>query len=731
MSFLKLLRSEIENALLILIRATLGKLISTLKEEPPVANDTANYARAVFGQGLGMGWGDEAEAWARSKLGEGSYKDIREGINKNYAEFSERNPILAPVAEFAGGVLPLAASYVATPFSGGAAAPAAALTTARAAGPLAKLASSIPGVGGALTVAKNIVSNPYGRGIVVGGTTGAVSGAGSAEPDRRGEGAVFGTAIGAGLGGAIPIAFRSTSSALNWLRDRFSKNNQYLDDKAAGKIVSSMQKAEVTPDQLRARISEDELISVPSMLANADRSLVTLGETVANKGGRGPEIMAKGIAEQREGARDRVIDQIRKNYRTSGDFYGDEEKIIESLRINAKPSYDRAYAFGEVKDPEVLKFMERPQFKEALDLYEKSLVARGKNLPTVPVLDASGKEIGTRVAPTVQILDEVKKNLDDLIEKQTDSVTRKRTKLGDAYKEEKNLFLDELDKSVPDYGVARALFKGDAEVRDALRSGMNDFNKLDHEQITKLMKSMGPSEREAFVTGSVRNLQSAIMGPSQDFNAAQRIIGSPKTRERLLALAEGNQSQFKLLHAVLERESELFEAGSKMISGSPTARRTAAAKAFDGDEGAGNFIASAVTGGWANSLLQTAARVIRSGSISDDVAERVATMLSSTDPAKNAAAVTVLEDYAIKAARAAQRLEKVETNAVRAAATTIQPAPRDSSNIQDIDADIEKRNKAEKDENLSDIDEDIRKRDEQIRKDEKAKKLKDAIGTPR
>ena len=200
-----------------------------------MANDTANYARAVFGQGLGMGWGDEAEAWARSKLGEGSYKDIREGINKNYAEFSERNPILAPVAEFAGGVLPLAASYVATPFSGGAAAPAAALTTARAAGPLAKLASSIPGVGGALTVAKNIVSNPYGRGIVVGGTTGAVSGAGSDEPDRRGEGAVFGTAIGAGLGGAIPIAFRSTSSALNWLEIVFQKTINILTIKLRAK----------------------------------------------------------------------------------------------------------------------------------------------------------------------------------------------------------------------------------------------------------------------------------------------------------------------------------------------------------------------------------------------------------------------------------------------------------------------------------------------------------------
>ena len=698
-----------------------------------MANDAANYARAFLGQGVGMGWGDEAEARARSIAGEGSYEDIYKDINKNYAEFSERNPILAPVAEFAGGVLPLVASYVATPFSGGAAAPAAALTTARAAGPLAKLGASIPGVGGALTVLKNIASNPYGRGAVVGGTQGAVAGAGAEEPGRRGEGAAFGSAIGGALGGTLPIVFRGVGSGYNWLRDRFSKSDEYLDARAVGKVAGAVQKAKVTPDQLLARIDEDELRGVPSMFANADRSLVTLGETVANKGGRGPDIMAKAVSDQSEGARDRVLGQVKKTYGTQGDFYGDEEKIIESLRTKAKPHYDLAESHGEVKDPKVLEFMELPQFKKALDLYEESLAARGKKLPTVPVFDASGKEIGTRVAPTVKILNEVKKNLDDLIEKQTDNVTRKRTTLGDAYKEEKNLFLTELDRAVPDYAVARALFKGDAEVRDALRSGMNDFNKLDPEQITKLMKIMGASEREAFVTGSIRNLQSTIMGPSQNINAAQKIIGSPNTREKLLALTEGNQSQFKLLQAVLERESELFQQGNKMISGSPTARRSAAAKEFDGDDGASNFIASAVTGGWTNSLLQTASRVIRSGSISDDVAERVATMLSSTDPVKNAAAVKVLEDYGIKAATTAKNLGKAETGTIRATAIAIQPSPRDSSNLGDIDEDIIKRNEIRNKETLPDIDEDIRKReeDDKIKKDERERKaeiLKKAAG---
>jgi len=685
-----------------------------------MANDAANYARAFAGQGLGMGWGDEAEALARSKAGEGSYEDIRSDINKKYAAFSERNPVLAPLTEFAGGLAPMALGYIAAPFTGGASLPAAAAATARSAGALARLASSVPGVGGALTTAKNIVSTPIGRGAVVGGTTGAVSGAGSAEPDRRGEGAAYGTAIGSVLGGAIPAVIRGGGGAYNWLKDRLSKSDEYLDAKAVEKISGAMQKSNVTPDQLRERIAKDQAMGVPSMLTNTDKSLVTLGETVANKGGRGPDIMAKGVTEQSEGARERVLGQVKKNYKTQGQFYQEERKIIDDLRTKASPYYDAAYKFGEVTDPKVLEFMKIPQFKEGYKAGQELLAADNRKIPGM----------GDNNPPnfSVEMLDQVKRGLDRLIEGQEKTLGG-YTDLGKVYIKQKNLFLTELDRAVPEYGKARAIFAGDAEVRDALRSGMKDFNKFDHEEIQILMKSMSQAEKEAFTTGSVRNLQSAIMDPSQNINAAQKLIGSPETRAKLLALAEGNQSQFNLLQTVLERESELFREGSKMISGSATARRAAAAKAFDGDEGPGNLIVSAVTGGLMNSLLQKTNRLIQSGSISDDVAERVATMLSSKDPAKNAAAVKVLEEYGIKAAKAAERAGERETGVIRAASISAQPSPRDFSIEGDIDEEIEKRRKKEKDENLPDIDVDIaRRKDEMQKKQEKAKQIKDSIG---
>jgi len=641
-------------------------------------SDTANYLRAALGQGLGMGWGDEAEAWVRSKLGEGSYEDIYKDINKNYAEFSERNPILAPVAEFAGGVLPLAASYVATPFSGGVAAPAAALTTARAAGPLAKLASSIPGVGEALTVVKNIVSNPYGRGAVVGGTTGAVSGAGSAEPDRRGEGAAYGATIGAPLGVAIPAVLRGGSGVLTAIRDRvpMMQGEKYLENRAAAKISDAMRKDDTDLKGVVERLQKDKDMDVPSILANANRPLEDLAERVVGRGGKGARIIERELEEQGGGARDRVLGQVKKTYGTKGDFYGDEEKVVESLRTKAQPYYEAAYLRGEVDDPKVLKFMELPQFKEGYKEAQALLAADNKKIPGMTQDNPSGF--------TVEMLDNIKIGLDRMIEKQEKPLGG-YTRLGRVYIKQKNLFLEELDRAVPEYGLARAIFKGDAEVRDALRSGMNDFNKLDPEQITKLMKSMGLSEREAFTTGSVRNIQSTIMNSSGNINAAEKLVGSPETRAMLLALAEGNQSKFDLLRIALERESQLFQESRRMLSSSTAAGRNAAERGLAGRNAATDFGANLATGSLTGSLFRTAAQAIRRGGISDALAERVAEKLASKTPNNVAAGVQFLEDFAAKSAQNAKNFNKIEASGVFATTSAAQSAPRYLADPTDTD----------------------------------------------
>ena len=146
----------------------------------------ANLARSVA-QGLYFGFGDELVAGAGALLG-GDYDKILQSEREQIGGFQQKYPKSALGTEVGGAVLPNVASWLASPFTGGTSGVATTTaTTAR----LAPLISKI--LGGAGTAQ---------RGAVVGGTQGALYGAGTATGGLmdRGQGAVGGSIIGAPLG---------------------------------------------------------------------------------------------------------------------------------------------------------------------------------------------------------------------------------------------------------------------------------------------------------------------------------------------------------------------------------------------------------------------------------------------------------------------------------------------------------------------------------------------------
>jgi hypothetical protein len=136
-----------------------------------MADPIVGTSRAVLGQGLGMGWGDEAEAWIRSKLGNESYEDSLKKIRSEYGQYSQEHPYVAGASEFAGGALPGLAMMAFPP--------------TRQAGVQQVEKSAIPA---------------WAKLAGAGGVTGAVSGAGAAEEGQRGSGAFTGGVMGTTLG---------------------------------------------------------------------------------------------------------------------------------------------------------------------------------------------------------------------------------------------------------------------------------------------------------------------------------------------------------------------------------------------------------------------------------------------------------------------------------------------------------------------------------------------------
>ena len=698
-------------------------------------SDSLNFARALIGQGLGMGWGDEAEAWLRSRVTGVPYEEERRRINEEYGRFGQRYPIMQPAAEFAGGALPALAAFAATPATGGAAAPAAAATGARAASALGRIAQALgrrpvartavggaagagagavsdeemalPNAvmlgtlgavsGGAAPLIRRALTTPYGRGAAIGATQGAIAGAGSAEPETRESGAMAGATLGAGVGAVLPAGTRAARSGWDWLRERVSPSEETIQRGAAERINRALQEAGIRPSDIPTRIAQDRAMGVPSLPANVDPTLVDLSEIVAQRSGPSARRMEEALREQQGGARERVYGQVRQGLQP-GEYYSDEARLVQQLRQSAAPAYQRAYSFGEVDDPQIMQLLELPQYRGAWNIARRladsdAAAARAQAIRSGTEFDPeqfrlreiyrvtgrnpeTGEDILELAAtvPDVRTLDYMKRALDAQITAGYASPDAASRAGASSLRELRDALRDRTKELVPEYRQALDRYRGDVEILDAMRSGMNDFNRLDSEQISTLYRGMNDAERHAFRTGAARNIYGIIMDPSNNIDAARRLVGSPEMRRRLESIFD-SPAQYRLFEAALQREAQLFQQTNRILQGSRTVRGTQGRERFEAGTDVGEAAADLASGGWGRSLINMVVRGIRGANISDEIADRVATMLTADNPADVAAAVRILENASQRAATAERRLGAGEVGAIGGTATAIFPAP--------------------------------------------------------
>lgn len=639
-----------------------------------MAEDLTNISRALFGQGLGMGWGDEAEAWLRSKLGGQDYEKELSKIGQEYAKFAEERPVLAPALEFTGGAMPALAALAATPFTGGATAPAAAAAGSRLLAPAL-------------------------RGALLGGATGAVAGAGAAEPESRLSGAMQEGLGGAILGGAIPGVSRVGGELLDYGRGMLRKSPDVIERKAIQRIAQAAEDKGVSPQELLAKYGIEEASGRPGMLA---LQLPKLAETVAQRGGRGAEKMERELDAVREGGgkyksqRQRLFDRTRQL--STKKFYTEQEDLLENLRQNARPAYEDAYSFGEITDPKIMTMLERnpdfsDAFKEAQLISKREAAAaelRGEDpgqyllRPIYQTILQEGKEPIEKVTavPTLRELDYIKRGMDAKI----DALYRTNPAQAKSLKEVRNSFRDYLDKITEvngesAYKKARNQYAGDMEMLDAIDLGKNKFNKMTKEELAAKYKGMTESEKAAFRTGVVQNMYDAIMIPKNNQNFATAFL-TPDMQDKLKVLMP-SEAHRKLFTAAMKREADLFMTTNNILKGSATAQRTEMKKAFEDRPEIAQAVAEAITSGPA-SIMKQAANVATRATMTDKIADRVADLLTSNKPEEVAAAVKLIEQYNQKAGQSLMRQGRGEAAAVMGTAAMQPKAPEEERPARDI-----------------------------------------------
>lgn len=536
------------------------------------------YGRAAL-QGLSMGFADEIEARARAAAGQGSYEQILSEIQSAKQRFEQENPIGSLATEVVGGVP--------TMFLGG-------LGTARAASLLPRVASQL-----------SQRQLRYGGAAATGGVTGAISGAGTAQPGERLEGA----AIGAGTGAALGPVGESVSQVAQAGGRRVAQGARSLlgadqtsafRQRADEKLIQALQRDGFTPSQIAEKltIAQRSGYKPETIVDIGGENTQRLADVVAQYPGAAQ--LARDLTEERvSGQAGRMIGDFQKAFRFQGSAVDLADDIAANRTTMAAPLYKQAYEEGGViNDKRIDKFFELSAFKDAYKTARELAELDGFQLP------ANINDLKAFGGYDLRTLDYIKRGLDDVLFVRSTPTSGTGKQVVSKLKEKRREFVGVIDEvGPPSYKQARDVFAGQSEILDAIKMGQK-FTNLSPDQLKKSFSKMTQGEKDGFRAGVYESVKENINKGADGANALRRVWASPQKREQLKVIV-GDDNWNQLTNA-LAREKIIFQTGARITGGSQTMPRQLAQREFEGvDELVPLVEQKGVIGGPVNYLLRS------------------------------------------------------------------------------------------------------------------------------
>jgi hypothetical protein len=550
----------------------------------PQGGENTQRARA-FGKGLLFDFADELEAGARmvasGQMSSDEYYRLKEQINNDYNAWAKANPEEALPLELAGGI------------SG----------------------SFIPGigvVGKAYQAATGIgkVAGVGARAALVGGSTGALSGIGQAKtlgdiPQSLIENAALGAAFSAPVAKVVEYGGRGLNTAAQKLNERFGPGLEVFDemtgefvrvpeipltaaDRKAAEILTEAA-GEQGPQRAIGLTALANRQGVPSVLGTSNPELAALTEKVLAKQSSGKDTLAKSLIQPRVDTPERVSATFKETLPEAGDFFDEQQAVTDRLRAIGNTEYQKAFEFGEVRDPQIDEVIYNPElaniWKEAQR--QARLDNRELKVALEPVFDEGGALVGSRptgdLIPDVETLHSFKRQLDTAI---TAAFRRGAGDEGTSLKNLRDKMVARLDAIVPDYKVARGKYRGDLEVREALKGGLGILSStVQARDLKKSFAAMSDAEKEAFKTGALEAVTRSI-DKSTGGNLANRLAGAKGNLDKFKAIMGPEEAKF--FERVIAKEKELYERTSKITGGSRSIPLAEGLDALDNMIQAGN-----------------------------------------------------------------------------------------------------------------------------------------------
>jgi hypothetical protein len=506
-----------------------------------------------LGQGVGMGWTDEAVSGlsgATAAAQGGSFSDAydlaQEKQRQELGAERQANPIMSAVGEVGGaviGALPLAT-----------------------AGAARFLPSTTSGIRGLLARSAT--------GLADGAALGAVSGAGQARAGERGSGALQGAAIGGVAGAAAPAiasTLRAGANALG-LTSAASRANE--------RLAYLMQRSGMTPDDVDRAIaaaradSQPEYMVGDAMGRTGREELSRLTRTASDTG----DDVFRTLEQRALGAQRRLGGLIEQSSTGRPGYTSAmaESDILAARDAAANIDYGAARAAAGAVDP--TQAIQRAD--DFLNPGGLPMPQARSPLPDDSVEAAVRRARGMLTNDTSMLTDfdaalRAKIELDAMIEKAPKATQARLIPI-------RNALNDALGAASAPYDAARTGFRQASQRAEAVTTGRDLASRGRFEDTLGVYGAMPADQQAAAKIGYGSKLVEDVRAPAPTGDPTQRLRGIDTQQEVAAILGDKTNRQ-------IAREYDMFRAWNRASGNSATAQNMAE------DASAGTGIAGAIT----------------------------------------------------------------------------------------------------------------------------------------
>jgi hypothetical protein len=554
------------------------------------AQDVGN----IIGDDLTFGFGDKAAAAARAAFTDKTY-DEELAANRQGTQNSR---------DRAGS-----AAY-------GADVTAALMMPRRIAPAPAKVATGI------LPTAGRFAAN-VGKGAAQGAGYGAVNALGHDQDVAEGAktGAAFGAAIPV-IGGVLKTGGMVLKPFADAVRARTNPSG-YGSQKIAERFANSGK----TVNQAEARAARDGL-SLADVGGQSTRDLL---RTTTNIPGKARDRVATQLALRQMGQGDRLKSLVSQTLADPDGYLAAKDEIAATAKRLASPLFKEAEKIPIHFSETLEGIIKTPAGRKALAKAEE--LAANEQIPFkqlfVNVADDGSMTI--KRVPDQRAWQYIKQAMDDMVDAETDSITKKVSNPGRIINNLKNQLLEELDAQNPVYAQARKVWGGQQSLDKALEFGRNSMT-MAPEAVRRQLGKFGPPEKEAARAGVAEWIRGRIDTAGFTHNAILKFFSNRQQVKNLRELFD-NEDQFKTFRKTIFSEAKRRSTYDAVRGNSTTARQMADMFETGGMQEGVDALKTVATGRPIAAALQfVGSRLRMLGGLTPQVADDISKKLMSMSP---------------------------------------------------------------------------------------------------